>query len=225
MWELREVLLRYSPSAGSSRGVREFVETGLLTEFARNNPQVQFKTQLHGGHPCVYGHYSKSAKNVVVCPSPPSLLVVFSPLSSSLPFMTLIPQPFRARPTSVTGYKRQRTLKNEDAEVVRSCLQELRDTLGRKVPRHNEISRGVLERKTLSVQGVWRNTVGGFHDTRRERDRRLALGKTYGLGDILEDIGMTGVVEVTQQLMKEKEEMHQAAIARFPVKKRVRPTE
>lgn len=58
VWELKDILLRYCPNGGSSRGVRDFVERDLLS-FAGKNPQVQFKTKIQGGHPCVYGSYGK----------------------------------------------------------------------------------------------------------------------------------------------------------------------
>lgn len=59
IWELREVLLRYCASSGSSRGVREFVEHDLIS-FAAKNSQIQFQTKIQGGHPCVYAKYGKS---------------------------------------------------------------------------------------------------------------------------------------------------------------------
>lgn len=58
VWELRNVLLRYCATGGSSRGVREYVEDGLA-QFAKKNPQIEFSTQIKSGHPCVFAEYSK----------------------------------------------------------------------------------------------------------------------------------------------------------------------
>lgn len=52
------MLLRYCATGGSSRGVREYVETGLVP-FAERNPQIEIRTEIKSGHPCVYGDYSK----------------------------------------------------------------------------------------------------------------------------------------------------------------------
>lgn len=57
VWQLRELAIRYS-MGGSSQGVREFVENGLV-EFARKNPQINITTQIESGHPNVHGKYSK----------------------------------------------------------------------------------------------------------------------------------------------------------------------
>lgn len=58
VWELKDILLRYCASSGSSKGVRAFVERDLAA-FAARNPQISFKTKIQGGHPCVYGTYGK----------------------------------------------------------------------------------------------------------------------------------------------------------------------
>lgn len=57
VWELQELLIKYSLDGGSSRGVREFVETGLVS-FAKRNPQISIATRLRAGHPTVEGKYS-----------------------------------------------------------------------------------------------------------------------------------------------------------------------
>ena len=44
VWALRELTLHYCKNGGSSRGVRHFIETGLA-DFARQNPQIQCRTQ------------------------------------------------------------------------------------------------------------------------------------------------------------------------------------
>ena len=61
VWELEHLLIRYCGTSASSKGVREFVERDLV-EFAKKNPQIQFKTEIKGGFPCVYGKYSKLHK-------------------------------------------------------------------------------------------------------------------------------------------------------------------
>jgi hypothetical protein len=56
VWELQEILLRYSRTGGSSRGVREFVEHDLVG-FARDNPQIKIETSFRNSHPFVVGSY------------------------------------------------------------------------------------------------------------------------------------------------------------------------
>jgi large subunit ribosomal protein L43 len=56
VWELKELLLRYSRTGGSSRGVREFVEHDLVN-FARENPQINIQTSFRNSHPFVVGEY------------------------------------------------------------------------------------------------------------------------------------------------------------------------
>ena len=58
VWELRQLLLRYSLDGGSSRGVREYVENDLIS-FAKKNPQISIQTELKSGHPAVFANYSK----------------------------------------------------------------------------------------------------------------------------------------------------------------------
>lgn len=56
VFELNEVILKYSRDGGSSRGVREFVERDLVP-FARRNPQIVIRTTFCNGHPFVVGRY------------------------------------------------------------------------------------------------------------------------------------------------------------------------
>lgn len=65
VWELREVVLRYCASSGSSRGVREFVEHDLIS-FASKNPQVEFQTKIQGGHPCVFAKYGRLESSLIL---------------------------------------------------------------------------------------------------------------------------------------------------------------
>ena len=59
IWELKELLLRYSPAAGNTRGVLEFVENDLIN-FAKANPQIKIATHVRKfGNPNVFASYSK----------------------------------------------------------------------------------------------------------------------------------------------------------------------
>ncbi|CAN8070352.1 unnamed protein product [Agarophyton chilense] len=182
VWELREVLLRYCANSGSSRGVRDFVEHGLVS-FARKNPHIQFQTEIKGGHPCVFCKY-------------------------------------------VTGYERQRTLKNISAEEVGETLQLLRDTLGRRVPAHNQLGTGVVEKRAVSVQGVWRNRADlNPPETAETLELREKRRQEYSVDSIIEKYGVTGLVKITQSLLENRERMRLAALAAMPKKERVMPTE
>lgn len=57
--------LRYCATGGSSRGVREFVEQSLIP-FAKRNPQIEIRTEIKSGHPCIYGDYSKYLSGMLV---------------------------------------------------------------------------------------------------------------------------------------------------------------
>lgn len=125
-----------------------------------------------------------------------------------------------------TGYERQIGLKNKDLETVNDTVAYLRNTLGRKVPQHSEISIGVVEKKKESVQGFWRNSVS-FHDrelpeTIQKRAERQA---EYNLQKMIDDIGMNGVAMVTQKLLERQELAKDRAIAAAPKPSRVLPTE
>jgi large subunit ribosomal protein L43 len=56
VFELNELVLKYSVDGGSSRGVREFVEHNLV-EFARKNPHITIRTIFNNGHPFIVGRY------------------------------------------------------------------------------------------------------------------------------------------------------------------------
>lgn len=127
--------------------------------------------------------------------------------------------------SSVTQYKRQRTLKNMSRKEVSATFQDLRDTLGRKVPRHNEISIGVLERKRLSVQGIWRNARDMDPDLPKLRVRRERLRQKYRMQDIVDNVGLSGLVEISQKIIAQREEERKAAMDALPKIKKVEPTE
>lgn len=215
VWELRNVMLRYCATGGSSVGVREFVESGLA-HFAEKNPQILFKTQIESGHPCVYGDYSMflmfNSRTVFFAFS--RTLHIFHNLSNCYFFIFL-----------ATTYKRQRTLKNLSRNEVREAVQELRDTLGRKVPKHNEISIGVLERPRLSVQGVPRNSATSEADLPQLRARRERLRKEYRMQDLVKQVGLTGMVEITQKIIEHRDEHRKALIEAMPKRTKVNPTE
>jgi large subunit ribosomal protein L43 len=56
-WQLRRLTLSYAKHAGSSKGVREFIDSGLA-QFARENPQIEI-VAIHkpSRHPSVTGEY------------------------------------------------------------------------------------------------------------------------------------------------------------------------
>lgn len=58
-WELESVMFIYSGSTLGSRIVRGFVESGMLSEYARNNPQIRFDAKHKNAKPHMIGYYSK----------------------------------------------------------------------------------------------------------------------------------------------------------------------
>jgi Mitochondrial ribosomal protein L51 / S25 / CI-B8 domain. len=70
VWQLKKLHLQfcdhggkdldpsYNNSLGSSKGVREFLESDLLKEFVKKNPQIEFKFLLkRGTHPFITSTY------------------------------------------------------------------------------------------------------------------------------------------------------------------------
>lgn len=125
---------------------------------------------------------------------------------------------------SVTKYERQQSLKNLSAEKVGAVLQDLRDTLGRKVPKHSDISNRVVEQKKVSVQGVWRNMRDLSPDAPEVIEKRERLQAQCGLHDLVEEVGITGIVQMTQQIIAERDAARQAALASLPRPYKVKPT-
>eukprot|EP01027_Heterolobosea_sp_BB2_P003104 GEZU01004701.1.p2 GENE.GEZU01004701.1~~GEZU01004701.1.p2 ORF type:complete len:151 (+),score=20.81 GEZU01004701.1:48-455(+) len=57
VFQLRKIIINYCDIGGSSRGVREYINTELF-KFAEKNPQIQFEVKLRRGHhPYVAGEY------------------------------------------------------------------------------------------------------------------------------------------------------------------------
>lgn len=104
-------------------------------------------------------------------------------------------------------------------------LQELRDTLGRRVPRHNKISRGVLERKKLSVQGVWRNLPNLNIEIPGAVERRRKIRETMRFHDLVDRVGFAGVVDIMQTVLQNKEDERLEELAKLPKGEKVWPTE
>lgn len=104
-------------------------------------------------------------------------------------------------------------------------MQELRDTLGRKVPRHNEISRGVMERKKLSVQGVWRNQPNLNIEIPGAAERRKKVRETMRFQHLVDQVGYSGVVDIMQTVLQKQEDARLEEIAKLPKPEKVWPTE
>ena len=55
--QLRELIIRYSDSDGSSRGVREWIRNDLIA-IATNNPDINIRTEIKRAvHPFLRGNY------------------------------------------------------------------------------------------------------------------------------------------------------------------------
>lgn len=112
------------------------------------------------------------------------------------------------------------------SKEVQEVLEELRDTLGRRVPKHNEIGIGVVEKKCVSVQGIWRNAPDLWYpelpETAETRERR---SQTHGLQTLFDDVGITGVISTTQKLLDREATAKQLALDALPRAERILPTE
>ena len=64
--QLKELVVRYSDLDGSSRGVREWIRTNLVT-LAKANPELSIKTELKRAvHPFLRGLY-KNGNSKTIC--------------------------------------------------------------------------------------------------------------------------------------------------------------
>lgn len=128
--------------------------------------------------------------------------------------------------STVTGYERCIGLKNSEPKKVREVFSYIRNTLGRKVPIHNDIGIGVVEQSTISVQGFWRNTAAlvpkELPETMKLRARRRS---EFGLQDTINDVGISGVIRITQKLLEKQALAKQAALDSLPKVEKVRATE
>eukprot|EP00177_Eucheuma_denticulatum_P007331 GFKZ01013344.1.p1 GENE.GFKZ01013344.1~~GFKZ01013344.1.p1 ORF type:complete len:131 (-),score=20.59 GFKZ01013344.1:42-434(-) len=125
-----------------------------------------------------------------------------------------------------TGYERAIGLKNKDAEEIDKTFTYLRNTLGRKVPKHNQISIGVVGRKHVSVQGFWRNSASlQVKELPAVIERRQKRQEEYGLQKLFDEMGMAGVTRVTQKLLERQKMAKEKALAAEPKVEVVLPTE
>lgn len=133
---------------------------------------------------------------------------------------------FLTRVSVVTGYNRQLGLKNHSCEEVEERFGYLRNTLGMKTPKHNEVGFGVFERERVSVQGFWRNQKDlGQPVLPSEIELRERRRREYNLQSVLDEFGAEGVVRITQKLLERQEAKRASALAALPVVEKVRATE
>mmetsp|Transcript_13125 Transcript_13125/g.18578 ORF Transcript_13125/g.18578 Transcript_13125/m.18578 type:complete len:137 (-) Transcript_13125:62-472(-) len=58
VWQLSKLRVVYCEHGGSSRNVREFIQSGRIVEWARENPQVNIVVQIRNSkHPYIQGNY------------------------------------------------------------------------------------------------------------------------------------------------------------------------
>lgn len=63
--QMKEIVIRYSDYDGSSKGVREWMRTNLVS-FAQNNPDLAIKTELKRCvHPFVRGNYANGNSKTI----------------------------------------------------------------------------------------------------------------------------------------------------------------
>lgn len=101
----------------------------------------------------------------------------------------------------------------------------MRNTLGRKAPRHSEISNRVVEQEKISVQGVWRNMADFNQDLPEDKKLKEDVNIKYNLQDTIDEVGMAGIVHMTMEMVKAQEDKRQTAMKKLPKRVRVQPTE
>lgn len=105
-------------------------------------------------------------------------------------------------------------------------MQYLRDTIGQKIPAHNKVSMGVVRPRTVSVQGIWHNAPDNRLPAQpQEIELRAARARDYGLARMIDEVGLAGVVTITQRLLQAQEDARAAALDAMPKKVRTLPTE
>ncbi|GAB9470162.1 hypothetical protein Gpo141_00007415 [Globisporangium polare] len=58
VWQLKQVTIRYCQHSGSSRNIRKLLGDERFLNFVKENPQVNFQTELKGArHPVLIGDY------------------------------------------------------------------------------------------------------------------------------------------------------------------------
>jgi len=134
-------------------------------------------------------------------------LMMFAEQNPSVDFETKIrPQghPFLVG-TYRNGYRRPLPLRNADkAEVLRRFL-ELRNTLGHRVPPHNEISIGVVRTQNPSVQGVWK-TPRTLYGPRLPRVNGIINENPPEFRDIVQRLGTFGAYRLLYRIMRDSPE-------------------
>lgn len=125
---------------------------------------------------------------------------------------------------AVTGYERDLSLKNMSAQAVAERVQYLRDTRGRKTPKHNHM--GFVKREFVSVQGFWRNS-GDLRLPALPEDveKRARRERECGLQGVVDEVGLEGVAVVTRKLLERQAAAKAAAMAKMPKVEKVRATE
>jgi hypothetical protein len=126
----------------------------------------------------------------------------------------------------VTGYARQLNLRNHDRASVAERFQYLRDSIGQKLPTHNAVGMGVVNRKKVSVQGFWVNSPElGMPALPQEIELRERREREYGLAKLVDEVGVAGIIRLTERLLLAQREARETALAALPKKVRTRATE
>jgi hypothetical protein len=113
-----------------------------------------------------------------------------------------------------------------DAEKVRARIQYLRDTIGQKLPTHNKVGMGVVGRKRISIQGFWHNSEElRARPIPAEIELRARRNREYSLASVRDELGMAGVIRITQRLLAAQDEAQANALAAMPKVERTRATE
>ena len=101
----------------------------------------------------------------------------------------------------------------------------MRDTLGRKPPRHSHISNQVVEKKRVSVQGVWRNERQSNLLTPRQQAQRDHIAANYDMQQLRDKIGLAGIMHITKELIQTRQDKRNEALDALPKPYKVLPTE
>lgn len=126
----------------------------------------------------------------------------------------------------VNGYLRKLSLKNLDREKIVDRFMYLRNSPGFKMSEHSKISSGVINRGHRSVQGFWHNHRGFYPEPLPEELEMLEKrSSTMSLDRVVAELGLVGVVRITQKLLEAQKNARKEAIAALPKPVRTPATE
>lgn len=155
---LRQLTLYYCRHGGSSRGIREFIETGVA-DFAKRNPQIEVRTSVRSNrHPYLMGFYPGDRRQSFGASYVPTRKqCIPAPLGRQNAFLS--PAPVAPDATASRHAARDRSIelgcKNVDCAGVEELCESLRARSGAKSVSTSKLKKWWFTQHP-SIQGMWK---------------------------------------------------------------------